>query len=73
MSDLEVVFDYYTGIISTEGMQICGLAARPLPLDKRPVSFDSIEFIPLSNGSYKVNTPLCKHTDYTFVIWFVEN
>lgn len=64
MLDLEVVFDYYTGIISTEGMQICGLAARPLPLDKRPVSFDSIEFIPLSSGSYKVKLILCKHTNY---------
>lgn len=53
--DLEVGFDHYTGIISTDGVQICGLAAKPLPLDKRPVSFDSVEFIPLSGSSYRVN------------------
>lgn len=53
--DVEVVYDYYTGIINTEGVQICGLAAKSLAHDKRPVSFDSIEFIPLSGGSYKVN------------------
>lgn len=56
--DLEIAYDYYTDIISTEGMQICGLTAKPLPLDKRPVSFDSIEFVPLTSGSYKVSSAI---------------
>lgn len=54
--DLEVVFDYYTGIVSTEGLQISSLSAKPLPLDKRPVSFNSIEFVPLINAVNKVKS-----------------
>lgn len=52
--DLDVIFDYYTGIISVDGLQISGLVTKPLPLDKRPVSFNSIEFVSLTNESSKV-------------------
>lgn len=52
--DVEVIFDYYTGIVGAEGIQICGLAAKPLPVENRPISFDSVEYISLVNGNYKV-------------------
>lgn len=54
IAELRVTYDYSTGIVATTGIQICGLQTKPLPSDVRPISFDSVEYVPLS-GTFKVS------------------
>ncbi|EEZ97866.2 fatty acid synthase [Tribolium castaneum] len=52
-TDLEVHYDFATGLITCDGIQVVGLKAVPFPKDPKAISFDSIEFTPfnLSNLS----------------------
>lgn len=50
-------YDFYTGVISCEGIQIVGMKPTSLPRDPKPISFDSLEFTPfemkkISVGNY---------------------
>ncbi|KAF5305398.1 hypothetical protein FQR65_LT07724 [Abscondita terminalis] len=48
-TELEVVYDYATRILSTDGIQVNGVRTRPIVLEQKPVSFDAIELTPLTN------------------------
>ncbi|RZB84952.1 fatty acid synthase, partial [Asbolus verrucosus] len=50
--DLTVHYDFSTGLISSEGVQVVGLKAIPFPKDPKAISFDSIEFTPLINNTF---------------------
>ncbi|KAF5286879.1 hypothetical protein FQA39_LY00412 [Lamprigera yunnana] len=52
-TDLEVVYDYSTKIVSTNGIQIYGVRTRPIPFDEKATSIDTIEYTPLSNVEFK--------------------
>ncbi|KAB0802399.1 hypothetical protein PPYR_04585 [Photinus pyralis] len=52
-TELEVVYDYYTKVISTEGIQICGVTSRAIEIENKAVTFDSIDLTPLTNVEYK--------------------
>ncbi|KAK4881873.1 hypothetical protein RN001_005192 [Aquatica leii] len=48
-TDLNVVYDYSTRIISTDGIQISGVRSRPVHFDQKAISFDATELTPLTH------------------------
>ncbi|CAH0563662.1 unnamed protein product [Brassicogethes aeneus] len=62
-SDVKVTYNYSTGLISAEGIQIIGMRTIPYPKESKAVFYDSYEYINLSNGNYSaiengINTAL---------------
>lgn len=53
-SDLKINYDYATGLMSSEGIQLVGFRAIPYAREPKQISFDSIEFTPFSNLSFSV-------------------
>lgn len=45
-TELKSSYDFYTGVISCDGLQIVGIKPICLPKDPKPISFDSVEFTP---------------------------
>lgn len=52
-TELDVVYDYYTKVISTDGMQIIGVTSRKIEIENKAITYDSIELTPLTNVEYK--------------------
>lgn len=61
--DLEVHYDVWTGLITTDGIQLVGLKPISLPRDPKPISLDSIDFTPLVNPTVPVNTKILASPD----------
>lgn len=48
-------YDFYTGVISCEGIQIVGIKPQSVPKDPKPISFDSFEFTPFEMQKISVS------------------
>ncbi|XP_044760998.1 fatty acid synthase-like [Coccinella septempunctata] len=48
--DLTVHYNYSTQILATNGIQVVGIQSTSIPRRQREISYDSIEFFPLSNS-----------------------
>jgi hypothetical protein len=46
--DVRVCYDFSTGVISSEGIQVVGLKAIPFGKSSKQLSFDSVELTPLT-------------------------
>lgn len=57
-ADLEVHYDFATGLITSDGIQVVGLKAVPFPRDPKPISFDSVEFTPFGLTTLPVSSIL---------------
>lgn len=44
-----MTYNFATGILSADGIRISGVHSNPLSLDRKPYTFDSIEFVPFRN------------------------
>lgn len=54
-NSLAVHYDFATGLITTEGIQLVGMKAVSFPREQKNMSFDSIELTPLTNASFSVS------------------
>lgn len=51
-SDLEVTYNYSTGVLSTDGVQVISMVTTPLTKNQMNNYFDSLEITPLNNVTF---------------------
>lgn len=62
-TELKSSYDFYTGVISCEGLQIVGVKPTFLPKDPKPISFDSLEFAPFEMKKISVNKTFFRNNE----------